>query len=244
MKNPFQSVKTFVRNLGLVEQAQVVASTAVVVSMATIVVAIIATGQEPRFMDFISILAVGVIGSAGVYFSLQYSRQIDDQRKQLIALNTVAAAVNHFVELDLVLQTALKKLAELFNIRFGWIYMLEEERLVLKKSEGITTDFFSLYSGPTQSVSTWLHQPHVQREVLSENLGHIHPHLKQLGIQFWASIPLRAKDTVAGTLIVAGEDYSMFTGKQAELMETFGNQISVALNNAQLFDRLRQSEQK
>ena len=36
----------------------------------------------------------------------------------------------------------------------------------------------------------------------------------------------------------------MFTGKEAELLEAFGNQISVALNNAQLFDRLKQSEQK
>ena len=244
MKNPMDGIKRFVRNLGLVEQSQVVASTAVVVSMATIVLSLIVTGQDPRPMDFASILAVGVIGFTGVYFSLQYSRQLDDQRKQLVALNSVAAAVNRFVELDLVLQTALKKLAELFNVSFGWIYMVEDDRLVLKKSEGISRDFFSLYDGPVESVATWLHQPRVQRERLSEHDGRIHPDLKRLGVQFWASIPLRAKDTVAGTLIVAGNDYNMFTGKQAELLEAFGNQISVALNNAQLFDRLKQSEQK
>ncbi len=244
MKNPLDAIKQFIKSLGLVEQSQVVASTAVVVSMATIVVALIATGQDPRLMDFVSILAIGVIGFTGVYFSLRYSRQLDDQRRQLIALNTVAAAVNHFVELDLVLQTALRKLAELFNIRFGWIYMVEDDQLVLKKSEGISREFFTLHSGSETSMTTWLHQPRVQREKVSENSGRIHPDLKQLGIQFWASIPLRAKDTMAGVLIVAGNDYDMFTGKQAELLETFGNQISVALSNAQLFDRLKQSEQK
>ncbi|HCV42496.1 MAG TPA: hypothetical protein DGH68_03360 [Bacteroidetes bacterium] len=244
MKNPIKGIRRFIKNLGLVEQSQVVASTAVVVSMSTIVVSSIITGQGPRLMDFVSILAIGVIGFTGVYFSLQYSRQLDDQRKQLMALNSVAAAVNHFVELDLVLQTALKKLAELFNIRFGWIYMVEDERLVLKKAEGISRDFFSFYDGPVESMSAWLHQPRVQREHRAEHHGRIHADLKQLGIQFWASIPLRAKDTVAGTLIVASEEYDMFTGKQAELLEAFGNQISVALNNAQLFDRLRKSEQK
>ena len=244
MKNPLESIKSFVKSLGLVEQSQVVASTAVVVSMGTIVVALIAMGQGPRFMDLVSIVAVGVIGFTGVYFSLQYSRQLDDQRRQLIALNTVAAAVNHFVELDLVLQTALQKLLELFAIRFGWIYMVEEDRLVLKRSEGISRDFFALYDTPSESMSAWLHQPRVQREKLSEHTGYIQPELKQLGVQFWASIPLRAKDTVAGVLVVAGDDYNLFTGKQADLLEAFGNQISVALSNAQLFERLKTSEQK
>ena len=145
MKNPIEGMARFVRSLGLVEQSQVVASAAVVVSMATIVASLIAIGEEPRLMDFVSILAVGIIGFTGVYFSLQYNRQLDDQRKQMMALNSVTAAVNRFVELDLVLQTALNKLTELFDIRCGWIYMVEDDRLVLKKSEGISCDFFSLY---------------------------------------------------------------------------------------------------
>src|SRR5437867_5656127 len=141
MKNPLQGLKRLIKSLGLVEQSQVVASTAVIVSMGTIVLAIIATGQEPRLMDFVSILAVGIIGFTGVYFSLQYTRQLDGQRQNLMALTTVAAAVNRFVEIDLVLQTALKKLTELFNIRFGWIYLVEDGQLVLKRSEGISRDF-------------------------------------------------------------------------------------------------------
>src|SRR5512144_1824052 len=107
MKNPIHAMRRFIRGLGLVEQSQVIASAAVVISMATIVASLVATGQEPRLMDFVSILAVGVIGFTGVYFSLQYNRQLDDQRKQMMALNSVTAAVNRFVEIDLVLQTAL-----------------------------------------------------------------------------------------------------------------------------------------
>ena len=106
MKSPLHYIKTFVRRLGPVEQAQIVASTAVIVSMTTIISAMAATGQSPRLMDFISILTVGIIGFTSVYFSLNYSRELDEQRRQLLALNMIAEAVTRVVELDYVLQTA------------------------------------------------------------------------------------------------------------------------------------------
>ncbi len=244
MKNPIIGIQRFFNNLGPVEQAQIVSSTAVIVSMGTIVMSMFATNQEPRLMDFISVLTVGLIGYISVYFSLTYSRQLDAQRKQLLALNTIAEAVNKVVQLDLVLQTALSKTTELLNTQVGWIYMLEDQRLVLKCSRGTTIDFFAVQTATTASPSSWLHQPRVAHEHIGESHPRIPAPLKALGIQFWASIPLKAKDRVFGTLIVAGENFEMFTGKQAELMEAFGNQISVAVTNAQLFERVKQSERQ
>jgi len=244
MRNPITVVRKFLHALGPVEQAQMVASTAVVVSMATIISALAVTGQVVRLMDFISILTVGTIGFTSVYFSLQYSRQLDEQRRQLLALNTIAEAVNREVELDYVLQTALNKITELLNIDFGWIYMIEGNHLHLKCSKGTDRQFLAIQNSHAQTPSHWTNQPHVQRERLHDSTSLINAEFKELGIQFWASIPLRAKDVPAGALIVAGREFDMFTTKQAELMEAFGNQISVALNNAQLFERLKQSERQ
>ncbi len=243
MTNPIAIIRKFIRDLGPVEQAQMVASTAVVVSMATILSAMAVTGQSVRLMDFISILTVGSIGFTSVYFSLRYSRQLDEQRRQLLALNTIAEGVNRVVDLDYVLQTALTKVTELLAIEFGWIYMIEGDALLLKCSKATRVDFLESAERGVRSTS-WLHQPRVQRERLDDHSGRIDLRLKAMGIQFWASIPLRAKEAAAGALIVAGKDYEMFSTKQAELMEAFGNQISVALHNAQLFDRLRQSERQ
>ncbi len=242
MRNPLKALKYFVENFGLVEQAQVVASTAVIVTMATIVAAILLTGETLRWTDFISVLAVGLIGFFSVVFSLKYARQLDEQRRQLLAISTIAEAVNRSVELDHVLQSALTKATELLNTRFGWIYLLEGDRLVMKSSKGTSKDFVHLSTNNNVPTSSWLHQPRVQRERLTDSLGSIDDALKELGIQFWASIPLRSKDAVLGALMVAGEEFDMFTAKQAELMEAFGNQISVALNNAKLFDRMKRSE--
>ena len=244
MKNPLHYIKSFIRRLGPVEQAQIVASTAVIVSMTTIISAMAATGQSPRLMDFISILTVGIIGFTSVYFSLNYSRELDEQRRQLLALNTIAEAVTRVVELDYVLQTALSRATELLNSGFGWIYMVQDGKLVQKCSKGTGQDFFALLENDALPMSHWLNQPGVQRERLEDQQNLISPAFKQMGVQFWASIPLRMKDGAAGTLIVAGKEYEMFTTKQAELMEAFGNQISVALNNAHLFEQLRQSQRE
>jgi PAS domain S-box-containing protein len=244
MKGPSRAVREFISTLGPVEQAQVVASTAVVVTLATIVTAMIVTGQQARLMDFISVLAVGTIGFTSVYFSLHYSRQLDEQRRQLLALNTIAEAVNRVVDLHEVLQTAIEKITEMLPASTGWIYLLEGNHLVLKSAKGTTLDFIALHDQSLSAPSLWLKQPRVEREERGAAEGRIHPALKEFGIQFWASIPLHTIDGTAGTLIVAGENYPMFTAKQAELMETFGNQISVALNNALLFERVRASEQR
>ncbi|HTO93935.1 MAG TPA: ATP-binding protein, partial [Bacteroidota bacterium] len=112
---------------------------------------------------------------------------------------------------------------------------------VMKCSRGTALAFFPIHAGGD---GAWLSEPRVHREQLRDEPGAIDPALKSLGIQFWASVPLKVKDTVAGALIVAGRRYDTFTTKQAELVEAFGNQISVALNNAQLFERLKQSEKQ
>ena len=244
MKGPLATVRHFTRRFGPVEQAQIVASTAVVVTMTTIITAMILTGQSPRLMDFISILAVGTIGFVSVYFSLQHSRQLDEQRRQLLALYTTAEAINRVVQLDVILHTALSTITDSLDTPFGWVYIHDGRNLALEGAKGTSLDFFSLSGEPARPASLWLHQPRVQRELLEEPPNFISRELKTLGVQFWASIPLRTKDESIGILVVAGRAYDIFTERQAELLEAFGNQISVALTNAQLFERLKKSEQR
>jgi PAS domain S-box-containing protein len=244
MKSPGAAFRTFLGNLGPVEQAQIVASTAVVVSMATIISAMAVTGQSPRLMDFISILTVGLIGFVSVYFSLQYSRQLDEQRRQLMALYGISEAVSKVTELDDVLETALSRISDLLDVSYGWVYLLDGDRLVCARSRGTTEDFFAISAPSRTPVTAWLHQPRVERERLSESSGRISPAGKTLGVQCWASVPLKAKEGPTGIFVLASGNYEMFTPKEAELIEAFSNQISVAISNVALFERLRQSQRQ
>ena len=244
MLNPLKSLRTFLRDLGPVEQAQIVASTAVVVTMATIIGVMAATDQSPRFMDLMSIVTVGIFGFASVYFSLLNSRRLDEQRRQLLALNTVAEAVNRAVDLESVLHTALTKITEVLDTPYGWIYLEESTGLALTCSTGIEFDILASLEPASRSSRHWLNQPQVERESRSTHAGKIPDTLKARGVQFWATMPLRTKDTIAGVLIIAGPSYAMLSTKESELVEAFGNHISVAIHNARLFARLRQSEQE
>ena len=244
MFNPVKALRSFLSSLGPVEQAQMVASTAVVVSMATIISVMAATGAQPRFMDVVSIVTVGVFGFTSVYFSLLNNRRLDEQRRQLLALNAVAEAVNRVVDLDYVLRTALTKITEVLNTPFAWIYVDEGAALALRCAEGSDLDILAAVEPNPRSPRLWLNQPRVEREGRAQHSGSIPDTLKQQGVQFWASMPLRTKDTIAGVLVIAGPSYGMLTSKQAELAETFGNHISVAIHNARLFERVRQSERR
>ncbi len=214
MLNPVTSVRRFFHGLGPVEQAQIVASTAVVVTMVTILSAMAATGQAPRLMDFISILAVGLIGFTSVYFSLLNSRRLDDQRRQLIAINTVAESVNRVVNLDDVLSTAILNMTSVLGTRWGWIYLLENDRLVMHSATEPALDFLAITSLPAEPIVHWLEQPRVERERLRDTGGHISPSLKQHGIQSWTSIPLRTKESIAGVLVIAGTSYRSLRAKK------------------------------
>ncbi|MCC6397327.1 MAG: GAF domain-containing protein, partial [Bacteroidetes bacterium] len=242
MFNPLKALRSFLRGLGPVEQAQMVASTSVVVTMATILSVMAATEHTPRFMDLVSIVTVGIFGFTSVYFYLLNSRRIDEQRRQLLALNTVAEAVNRVVDLEYVLRTALTKITEVLNTPFGWIYLEEDSSLTLTCSAGSDFDILAAVNPTPQTSHLWMNQPRVERELLGVHQGKIPETLKERGVQFWTSMPLRTKDTIAGVLVIAGPSYNMLSAKQAELVEAFGNQISVAIHNARLFERLRQSE--
>ena len=244
MLNPRKGLRVFFQGLGPVEQAQMVASTAVVVTMATIIGVMIGTDQSPRFMDFVSIVTVGIFGITNVYFSLLNSRRLDEQRRQLLALNTVAEAVNRVVDLDFVLRTALAKITEVLDTPYGWIYLEDAGSLALTCAAGTDVDILAAIDPSPQSAHLWLNQPRVEREHRSKHDGKIPAALKTDGVQYWASMPLRTKETIAGVLVIAGRSYNMMSSKEAELVEAFGNHISVAIHNARLFARLRQSQRE
>jgi len=231
-------------SFGLVEQSQVVASTAVVVAMMTIISAHFFVGTKLQWLDFISIITVGIIGFVSVFFSLKYGRQLEDQRRELLALNTVAEAVNHSVELEYVLQSALQKVVEVMGGDVGWLYLIEGQVLVLKHRHGTSEEFFP----PAANVDSvpWIRKPFYYEGVkpLLADGGGFSPALKADQVASWASIPLERKGGCVGVLIIGSKKAGKFTEKQLNLMRAFGNQINVALHNASLFEQIRQSEQR
>jgi PAS domain S-box-containing protein len=251
MENPLKQIKKFTSSLGLVEQSQVVASTAVIVLLITIIGIHFFSGRELQWWDFFTLVTVGIFGFLIVYYIAKYGLQINEQHQQLLALNAIAHAVSRSVELNTVLQNSLEKVCELSNVDFGWIYLVEDYHLELKHQYRIKLKFL-----PDQIDidSKWVQNLQNQTEpvglIVSEGDyqelqnadDFISNVLKKIDVKSWVSMPLERINKFVGVIILASKNQGTFTRKKLDLLTAFGNQISVALNNAYLFEQLKQSE--
>ncbi|MGE5313869.1 MAG: ATP-binding protein [Acidobacteriota bacterium] len=244
MKKLLLRLRAFSFHLGLVEQAQIVASTGVVVMMVTIISANILLNKTIGLLEFISIVTVGVIGFAGVYFSLKYGRQFEEQNRELVALNTVARAVNRTMDLGTIFTSVLSTVTSLLKNEYGWLYILENDALVLKNSNGAEQPFFDPSQIHPPASLHWMQTIQTNRTDGHRDMPPMHPQLGKLRIASWVLVPLRAADRLAGVMVLASSASDFFSPNKINLVSAFGNQINVALNNAQLFSQLRQSQEQ
>lgn len=244
MKKFFKRVRSISFNLGLVEQAQIVASTAVIVMMVTIIAANILIKDVFGVLDFISILTAGIIGFASVYFSLKYGQQLEEQRRELEALNTVAQVVNKSINLNYIFSNALQNVARILKTEFGWLYVLQGDTLELKKTFGADFGFFSEKMLSSKTFLEWTQEIRTNIETNTTEGIVFHNNLQLLNIVSWVSVPLKVADKTEGILLLASETKEFFPERKVSLIAAFSNQISVALNNAHLFDKLTESEKR
>src|SRR3989338_4637090 len=225
MRFSLKKIRKFRTSLGPVEQAQVVASTAVVVALVTIVTVRITSGYTLEWLLFGSVLTVGIFGFLIVVFTLKYGRLLEEQKQELVALNTIAEAVNRSVEIDYLLENALREVKRLLDVEHGWIYHLEGKRLLLKASRGEETVRVAIVK-PAVDVDdpdlAWIRAPRIEKRLRKRNRDDA---WKFGQIEAWASVPMMMKDKFAGVMVVSSSDRADLTQKQLDLMSAFANQI-------------------
>jgi PAS domain S-box-containing protein len=244
----------FRASLGPMQQAQIVASTAVVVALMTIVaVRYLSVGPEtlttrPKF-DWIllmSVLTTGLFGFFIVIFTLKYNRLLDAQRQELLALNTISEAVNRAIEINYLLQNVLQEILRVLDVEFGWIYRVVDNRMVLSARRGaeeLRSPIVVAGAEVTSEQYSWIHEPTIQRKP-KKGAGSTEDRWPHREIEAWASVPIMMKDQFFGIIVVASKNREAFSNKQLELITSFSNQIGVAIENATLFERLRKSEER
>lgn len=240
-----RSLKTFRSALGPLEQAQIVISTAVVVTLITIVAFRVVSGEKLGWYDLVSVITVGVIGFLIVWSTISYGRQNEQQKQELLALKTIAEAVNRSVEIPYLLQNALQEVKRLLDMEYGWIYAVENGMLRLLVQRGTEELQATVLSeGPlTDDQARTLRSPRIdkrptRRRRPGDAAWSYGP------ISAWALVPIQMKDQFFGVIVVASANREAITNRHIDLMTAFANQIGVAMENAALFTRLRRSEER
>jgi PAS domain S-box-containing protein len=194
-----------------------------------------------------------IIGYQGIARDITLQKQmIEEMRRnseQLSALNRISLTVSSSLHIDEVLANTIDLIVSVLQVGSVRVYLLAEggEHLYLAAAHGLSREF--------------VENPLVQRRALGEGLlgevaqqgeAVIAEGIDQLGslyrgavqkegLQSVAYIPLRSKGNTVGVLSASSHSTEKFSSQQIEFLASIGNQIGMAVENANLYEKTRKA---
>ena len=178
-----------------------------------------------------------------------FNAELLRRNRELAVLNEVARAVSRQQRLDEMLDNALRRVLALMNLRAGWILLLEPDgtapRLVCSVD----------IPAPVARREVQVGFPHCRcGRVLEEKkplrVTPLEEKCPVYGLCLadeqvvtgHATVPLISKSQVLGTLNVACTDADCLSDEDLQLLGAIGRQLGVAVENARLWEEVRQKE--
>ncbi|MCL7451544.1 MAG: ATP-binding protein [Anaerolineae bacterium] len=162
--------------------------------------------------------------------------------KELAALTAIAAQVNCTQDLDEILQGALETTLQVIGEQSGEIFLLDEEtgELVLHTYQGVSDTYVQEEShiGSHECLcgrAVQTRQMLVVGDLASHGARTRTACLRE-GFRSCVRLPLMARGEVLGLLNIQSRNPRDFALEDTELLTAIGNQIGIAIANAQLID--------
>ncbi len=166
------------------------------------------------------------------------------RNRELSILNAIAEGLNRAVDLRQALQTALALVAELLELRAGWVWLLDEEtgEALLAAAQHLPpalADDPKRMTGSCYCLDTFrAGDLHGAANVNVIECSRLYKAVKGTeGLEYHASIPLYAGEKQLGVLNVAGPDWRELTPDELQLLYTIGYQVGIAVERARLHGR-------
>jgi two-component system, NarL family, sensor kinase len=165
------------------------------------------------------------------------------RNRELSILNTIAEALNREVHLGQALDTTLAAIVELFELRTGWIWLIDESHEAHVAAVQHLPP--ALADNPERMRGTCYCLDMFRAGDLESaaNISTIAcSRLKKLidgtdGLRYHASIPLQAHGRPLGVLNVASADWRQLTPDDLRLLYTIGDLLSIAIERSRLFEQ-------
>lgn len=165
---------------------------------------------------------------------------------ELTALTAIAAQVNCTQDLDEILSGALETTLQVVGVDAGEIFLIDEEtgELILHAQQGLSQEFVTdeAVIGPGEclcGLSAQSQQPVVAVDIAAHP-ARSRPTCLREGFRSLLCLPLLARGQVLGLLNVQSRSPRQFNPEDQELLTAIGNQIGIAIANAQLIDDAEQ----
>jgi NtrC-family two-component system sensor histidine kinase KinB len=177
--------------------------------------------------------------------SLQLQKEMLLRDDELATMNTLSAAINASLNLDELLEISVYSVSQAIECDRSAIFLMDNERglLSLAKSRGLSENFVR----HNQNIRPQLDAP---GQVVLDRYPLVVNDVSQLAtpsdtvallkrekIAAYVDLPLRGRETVLGALTVYYDEPHHVTESDLELMQTIANQVTLALENARLYER-------
>ncbi|MCL5025528.1 MAG: PAS domain S-box protein [Chloroflexi bacterium] len=174
-------------------------------------------------------------------------RAMEQDRRQLAALNETATIVSQSLELNNVLRGAVDNVKHVVWVDAVLLFLLDDaaQEIVLAAHRGILGECaqelsrLKLGEGFNGRVAE-LGEP-MAVEDASRDTRLTSAIVRQENIQSELIVPLKAKGAVLGTLCVMMRSRRRFLPSEVTLLTAIGNQIGMAVENARLYERQREA---
>jgi len=176
--------------------------------------------------------------------------ELQQRYEQISAMQRLSFGLAQSLHLEQRLQNALSVVLDVTTFDAGLIYLLDETHndLVVQFSRGLTPEFlekvehWKIGKGNTgKAAETGI--PIYLDDAATDSL--FDPTLRTLeNIRGFATIPLVSKGKLLGVLSIIQRQPFTFSDDLKLMLQTFGKQIGVALENATLYESTREREQE
>jgi PAS domain S-box-containing protein len=181
-------------------------------------------------------------------------KALERRNRELVALNAISTSINKSLRLDDVLKVAGEQIRDIMSARMVLIYLADKRKSVLKLGcyVGIPDDMVEAIRElhPRQSATgsvviegkpVLITNSLIENELVTAEGRKV---LGQLGLKSLGVIPLRSKDEVLGALDVAFDEDHEFSSQEEQFLMLIGAQLGSAVENAQLYNEVRQQVQR
>lgn len=193
-----------------------------------------------------------VIGYEGIIKDISTRKRMEEglvqRTKELEALYDLSVLINQTLDLDRVLKDALDRASNLTGFEMGGIYLFKEtnQTLELKYSKGHSHAFVENVKvlKPGEGISGEAFQlkepifPSVDEYISSSTV----PYLREEGIKALVGVPLLAKGKAVGAMTLSSRSVHQLDQREINLLESIGNQVGLALENAILFSAVAKAK--
>ncbi len=172
------------------------------------------------------------------------------QHHELLALSRVSAALSGLWDLDAILRVALDNILKIMNGTNGGILLFDEptQTLSYRVHQGLSDQYVKgirLRLGDGIAGMVAQSGKSLLLEDISLDSRSANPDLISTeGLKAFISVPLRAKDKVLGVMNVASKMPRQFTENDMHLLNSVGDQLGVAIEQAKLYERLVKARER